>query len=158
MVLLLTLLSVIALAYLCVSIGVSEGIPSSLSETYYILGKRGWLFQIVMCFIGVFLQLVWYQVSKDEHEFLVFVSCSSLCFVALAPAFRIGLQGKVHYSAAFACVLSVFGWQVLEGLWDVALFFIFMCGVIILKDKSKWCWWLEISAIGSLFSNLWRII
>lgn len=134
------------------------GIPNSLSETYYSLGKYGWIFQLVMLIVGVVLQLLWFPLSKEEHEFLVFLACASLCFVASAPAFRIEIQGKVHYSAAAVCCISVFSWQILEGLWDVMLWFVWVGGMITLMNRSKWCWWLECAAIGSLFANLWRII
>lgn len=155
-VLILTL--VIALAYLGISIKVSGGIPVSLSDTYYKLGNRKWLFQVAMAFVAVTLYPVWFSASSEELIGLAFASCASLLFVASAPCFREELQGKVHYSAAVVCCVSVFLWQILEGLWDVTLWFVFLAGMLTLHDKNKWCWWLECAAIGSLLANLWRLI
>ena len=154
----LILTSVISLAYLGISIKVSGGIPVSLSDTYYKLGNRKWLFQLAMVSIAVMLYPVWISVSPEELIGLVFASCASLLFVASAPCFREELQGKVHYSAAVLCCVSVFLWQILEGLWDITLWFVFLAGMLTLHDKSKWCWLLECASIGSLLANLWRLI
>lgn len=154
----LALSSVIALAYLGISVKVCGGIPVSLSDTYYKLGDRKWLFQLVMVSVSVTLYPVWVSVSSEELIGLAFASYMSLLFVASAPCFREDLQGKVHYSAAAVCCLCVFLWQVLESLWDVALWFVWIGSMPTLMNRSKWCWWLEVTAIGSLFANLWRVV
>ena len=154
----LALSSAIDLVYLGVSIKVSGGIPVSLSDTYYKLGSRKWLFQVAMVFVAVTLYPVWVSVSSEELIGLAFASCVSLLFVASAPCFREDLQGKVHYSAAAVCCLCVFLWQVLESLWDVTLWFVWIGSMLTLMNRSKWCWWLEVTAIGSLFANLWRVV
>ena len=137
---------------------VKLGIPESLSETYYSLGKHGWVFQTLVFLIGALLLPAWLFLSENSHQFLVFLSCASLCFVAFTPCFKQELQGKVHYSAAIVCCISVFTWQILEELWGATLWFVWIGGMLTLINRSKWCWWLEISAIGSLFVNLWRIV
>lgn len=154
----LVLSSAIALAYLGVSIKVSGGIPVSLSDAYYKLGSRKWLFQVGMVSVAVTLYPAWVSVSSEGLVGLAFASCVSLLFVAASPCFREELQGKVHYSAATVCCLCVFLWQTLEGLWDVALWFAFLAGMQTLHDKNKWCWWLEIAVIGSLYLNLFSIL
>ena len=147
-------MSVLAIAYI-VGCAVKFRIPESASETYYLLGASGWIFQLVMFITGVCLLPVWLSLSKAEYQCFVFLACSSLCFVSLAPAFRLEIQGKVHYSAAAICCVSVFAWQMLEGLCDVMLWFVCIGGMLTLTNRSKWCWWLECAAIGSLFASLW---
>lgn len=134
------------------------GVLDSLSATYYSLGKYGWIFQSCIFLIGLLLLPVWLSLSKESFQFLVFLSCASLCFVASAPCFKLELQGRVHYSAAIVCCISVFSWQILEGLWDVMLWFVWIGGMLTLTNRNKWCWWLECAAIGSLFANLWRLV
>ena len=133
------------------------GIPESLSATYYSLGEYGWIFQVLMLGIGGFLLPVWLSAADESYQFLVFLACASLCFVAVTPCFKLELQGKVHYSAAIVCCISVFTWQILEELWDVTLWFVWIGGMLTLTNRSKWCWWLECAAIGSLLANLWQI-
>jgi hypothetical protein len=134
------------------------GIPESLSATYYSLGKDGWIFQVLMLVIGGFLLPVWLSAADESYQFFAFLACASICFVAVTPCFKLELQGRVHYSAAIVCCISVFTWQILEGLWDVMLWFVWVGGMLTLTNRSKWCWWLECAAIGSLFANLWRLV
>lgn len=150
--------SISAFAYLCLSVGVCRGIPVSLSYTYYELGGKGWLFQAVMSVVAITLLPVWISVSSEPLRFLVFLSCASLLFVAAAPSFRLEPEGKVHYiSAAVCCICSTL-WQILEGVWDVTLYFAASALVFCLHDTVKWCWWVECAVIGSLLANLWRIV
>jgi len=132
--------------------------PESLSATYYEFGKYGWIFQVVMLSVGILLWPVWTEVSCEIYHCLCFIACASLVFVAAAPAFRLRLEGIVHYGAAVMCCLSVVLWQIFEGLWDVTLWFAFVGGMLSLSMKDKWCWWMEVAVVGSLLANLWRCI
>lgn len=154
----IVLLIVTAVVVLYMTVFMYKSIPESLSATYYMSGSRSWVFVLFMVSVAVLLYPVWLSVSQESHRFLVFLSCASLLFVASSPCFREELQGKVHYSAAAVCCLCVFLWQILEGLWDVTLCFVFIAGILILQNRTKWCWWLECAAIGSLLANLWRLM
>ena len=157
MLLLLSISVVSALAYLCLSVGVCGGIPVSLSATYYELGRRGWMFQVFMCIVACTLYPVWMVASSAPLQCLPFLSCASMLFVAAAPSFRMKLEGKVHYTAAAVCCTCAVLWQVLEGLWDITLWFAYLGFMLTLGNRSKWCWWLEVCVIGSIFSNLYRL-
>lgn len=137
---------------------VCRGVPESISATYYMLGKRGWMFQAVMILVGFLLCPVWIPVSKDQHSFLAFLSCASLMFVGAAPAFRMELEGRVHYVSAAVCCACAVLWQVLDGLWDVTVFFAWSGGMLSLVWRKQWCWWMECAVMGSLLANLWRIV
>lgn len=158
MVAILILSSVLSLSFLCYSAWISKGIPVSISDTYYLLGEKGWIFQLVMIVIAVTLYQVWVNACSIELIGFAFASCASLIFIAIAPSFRLPLEGKVHYiSASVCCICSVI-WQILEGIWDVTLWFSVIGFMLIFIDKSKWCWWLECSVISSLIFNLFRVI
>ena len=159
----MTVLLVIAttaiLASLALSVTVCKGCPVSVSAVYYVLedgGRR--VFQMCMAAMAPLLYATWIHLGKDIHLCLAFLACASLLYVAFSPEFKEELQGKVHYTAAAVCCASVFLWQVLEGLWDVTLWFVWVAGMLTLNDRSKWCWWLECAAIGSLLANMWRLV
>lgn len=135
-----------------------KGVPESLSATYYTLGRYGWVFQVMMAILGVMLFTVWFPLCDASLQCLAFLSCASLLFVAAAPAFRLELEGKVHYGSAIVCCVCAVLWQVLEGLWDVTLWFVFIGGMLSLRYRDKWCWWVECAVVGSLLANLWRVI
>ena len=146
------------LAYLVYSTKVSGSIPVSLSATYYALGKHKWLFPLFMAMFAVLLYPVWFTASQAEHQCLVFLSCASLLFVASSPCFREELQGKVHYSSAIVCCICTVLWQVLEGLWDITIYFAWIGGILSLVWRKQWCWWVECAVVGSLLANLWRLV
>lgn len=148
----------IALAYLCLSVGMCGRIPVSLSATYYDLGSNGWLFSVCMGIVALTLTPVWIEWTREGCEWTAFLSGSSLLFVAAAPAFRVELEGKVHYGSAAVCCVCAVLWQILEGLWDVTLFFAFVGGMLSLQFKEKWCWWLECAVVGSVYANLFRLV
>ena len=146
---------IVAIGYLCYSAWVAGGIPESMSATYYLLGKRGWLFQLAMSIVSLCLLPVWMDASSERNEHLVFLACSGLMFVAVAPAFRLKLEGAVHYSAAVVCCFCAILWSIYEDVWDTTLIFGF-CAWMLYLQYGKWCWWLEIAVIGSVFANLLR--
>ena len=134
-----------------------KGVPESLSATYYLLGNRGWLFQLVMGMTGLLLLPVWVSVSKVCLQHLAFFACGGLLFTAVAPAFKLKLEGAVHYSAAVVCCVCAVLWQVLEGLWDITLPFALIGWMCYLQWKN-WCFWLEVAVTGSVMANLWRLV
>lgn len=134
------------------------GIPESLSATYYLLGKQGWLFSVYMSVVSVALYVTWFPLCEPSYQCLPFLSCASLLFVAAAPAFRLELEGRVHYGSAIVCCVCVVLWQILEGLWDVTLWFAWIGGMLSLSMKDKWCWWMEVAVVGSLIANLWGVV
>ena len=64
------------------------GIPTSVSETYYLLricGKPAWLFQAAMMACALLLLPAWLELSSPHLQFLAFLCCGSLIFVGAAP-------------------------------------------------------------------------
>lgn len=149
------ILALLVLLYMGYSM--RSSVPESLSATYYALGKRKWLFPLFMAVVSALLYPVWFSASQAEHQCLVFLSCASLLFVASSPCFREDLQGKVHYTSAVICCVCAVLWQILEGLWDVTLWFAWIGGMLSLVWRNRWCWWLECAVVGSLLANLWRV-
>ena len=134
------------------------GIPRSLSDTFYLLGKRGWLFQCVLGVFGGLLMPVWLDVSSDNSEFLAFLACSGLLFVAAAPCFKVELEGKVHYTAAVACCVAAFAWQIVEMCWLLPVSSLALALGAAWMTKGKLFWWVEmgvmVSSVLSIFIKL----
>lgn len=145
-----------ALVLLVLSVSEAGGVPVSLSSTYYDLGEDGWIFQALMAAVALTLLPVWMDLSSEGCRWMAFLACASLLFVASAPAFRLELQGKVHYTSAAMCCVCAAWWQVAEGMWDTTLFFGFMALMLSLMWRKQWCWWVECAVIGSVYLNLIR--
>lgn len=148
-----TLLAVVFLVFVSM-----DGIPSSVSASYYNLGEERWLFEFVMVCVPTMLLPVWLGVSGESHQWMAFLSCGGLIAVGVSPAFRLPFEGAVHYTGAVICGVSAVLWQVFEGLYDVTAFFGLIGGMMALIWRSKWMWWLECAIICSLLGNIWRVI
>ena len=147
----LIVLTVCLVSYLAYFLKV--GVPQSLSATYYMLEKNGWLFQMLMFALSFGLLPVWSSVSDDAWMFLCFLSCGGLLFVGASPLFRLPLEGKVHHISAYVCGGSAVLWQLLEGAWVWLVISFALCVLAYLKWR-KFMWWLEVALMASLLGNL----
>lgn len=129
------------------------GIPKSISESYYLLGKMGWMFQITL-FVTAFLivpSLI--DASSENTQFLAFLACAGLLFVGASPLFRREFDNKVHTCSAALCCGCLILWQVFNASWVIpAVCFGLVCYPMI-KDR-KYTWWLEIATIVSAYASL----
>lgn len=157
MITLLIIISLISVIYPIYGIYKTKSIPESLSDTYYILKDKGYLFQLAVSIVAITLLPIWLSLAKEHYQFLPFIGCSSLLFVASAPSFKLKLDGIVHYTSASLCCTASIIWQLVEGLYDVTLFFLLL-GFILYLRYNKWCFWLELSIIYSVIFNIWRLI
>lgn len=129
------------------------GIPKSISATYYLLGRNGWLFQFALALTAFTALPVLIDASSEETEFLAFLSCGGLLFVSAAPLFRLKFEGAVHYGSALVCCISLVLWQVFNTSWIVPLVAFSLVLIPMLIGK-KYTWWLEIATISSAYVSL----
>ena len=144
----LTVCLVLYLAYV-----VKDGVPKSLSATYYQLGKAGWLFQLLMLLLSFGLFPIWSELSDDSWEFLCFLGCGGLLLVGASPLFKLPLESEVHHYSAYVCGGSAVLWQLLEGAWVWLVLCFALCALAYLKWR-KFMWWLEVALMMSLLGNL----
>lgn len=129
------------------------GIPRSLSDTYYLLGKRGWIFQAVLCLFGSLLMPTWIDLSSNGTQFLAFLACAGLLFVTTAPCFKIDIEGKVHYVSAVVCCMAAFIWQIAEMCWLLPIGSLALALGSTVITKGKLFWWVEMAIlVGSVIS------
>lgn len=134
------------------------GIPRSLSDTYYLLENKGWIFQVVLGLFSVLLMPIWIELSSENTQFLAFLACGGLMFVAAAPCFKVKIEGKIHYSSAVICCLSAFIWQIIEMCWLIPVISLSCALITTAFFKGKLFWWIEmgilISSVISIFIKL----
>jgi hypothetical protein len=129
------------------------GIPKSISETYYLLGKMGWLFQVTLFSVAFLVVPTLIDRSGEGTRFLAFLSCMGLAFVGAAPLFKRKLDGKVHYISAAMCCGGLVLWQVFNACWVVPLICFLAVFPPMLFDGKR-MWWLEIATIVSAYVSL----
>ncbi|MBQ7204943.1 MAG: hypothetical protein IJS04_03780 [Muribaculaceae bacterium] len=124
------------------------GLPESISETYYHIGKR-WVFCSVLAAVAVLLLVPW--IEGGRHEWCAFLSCAAVLFVSASPQFRDEYVGKIHYGAAAVMGICSLAWLILNG---APLYLLFLCIGAALADRKRWVWWLEVGLFSSVVNAL----
>lgn len=154
MVTLLIVSIILFVSYIGYAIG-KNGVPASISDTYYQFGKKGWLFTVFCLAESSLLIASFIEASREEYQFLAFISSAALAFVGAAPLFKEDFNRNIHYTSAGICALASLTWQMLMGMWYVPLI-TFLGGVIVLAclKFKKPVFWMEMCAFISTYITL----
>ena len=140
------------------------GIPSSLSETYYLFKEKnkylGWLFTITMIFSAVCLMPCWIEISEGSNfQFLSFLSAASIVFVGATPAFKdCKLESKVHTIGAICAAIFALLWIIfVTKFWWIILVWCAICAIFAFSTKtfkSSYVYWFEMIEFGATFTTI----
>lgn len=166
----ITLLLISLLIFIAYNVFVISyfGIPYSISDTYYKLKGKSWVFT-AMCWgvVGTLLPAL-LDMTPDSYKFTAFLACAGLLFVGSAPQFKLSLTGGVHYASAAICVIfsqlwvALTLWWILLPVWIIFASYIlygmirhsdFSSGNVYFKE-SKPMFWCEIAAIGATYISM----
>lgn len=86
--------------------------------------------------------------TPDNWQFLAFIACASLVFVATAPSYLEKFEGRVHSISAILCAACAIAWA--AAVVPVALV---GCALLIVAafDKVHRLLWLELSAFSTAY-------
>lgn len=105
----LSLLAFLLLGGYLMMMGMRYGIPAMVSDTYYQLGRRGWLFTLVMVAVA-FLMLVYLLGLGRGIQPFAFIGCCGLAFVGVTPNYVNQDEGRVHKIAATIAAIGCTAW------------------------------------------------
>lgn len=142
------------MAMLCVVIN-KYGVPDMVSTIYYLLGKRGWVFQLVMMLFGA-MMMVCLLDSGLGVPCLAFFACAGLMFVCMAPRFLEESERGLHKGAAIVSAVASVGWCLTVD-WKFVLTFIAWYGIYwTCKDKNSKPWFMaEVMAVMLVLLTYW---
>lgn len=144
-----TLSLVIITIYLAVYV-LSRGVPSSISATYYQTEAR-WLFPTVITLSGVLAWIPMLNYTPENFQFLAFLTCGAIVFVAASPAFKDEFVGKIHAGAASVLGLSAVTWCIIVA----GVPYLAIAGLIIgLLRRKQFVFWLEVGILANIYLNL----
>lgn len=141
------------------------GIPSSLSDIYYLIKDRSrgefkpYFFSIILWVTAFLLISPWINhVNNLNLEFVPFWGCAALCFVGAAPNFKNkGLEKRVHVDSAIMAAIAAYFYSLIDqheyltAACITALFAAFAA----LKWKCK-TFFLEMGAFAIIFYLLFK--
>lgn len=133
------------------------GVPEMVSSIYYLLGKSGWVFQVVMVAVGMLMLMCLLDCEKGV-QCLAFLACGGLMFVGAAPRFM-NEDREVHKAAATICAMAGVGWCLSANfIMTIAAIIAYMIGVICVKKLRKYALFVaEAAAIGWTFLTYWGL-
>lgn len=131
---------------LCVVID-KYGVPDMVSSIYYLLGKQGWMFQLVLVLFGA-LMMVCLLDSELGEPCLAFIACAGLMFVGIAPRFLEESERGLHKGAAIVSAVASVAWcltvNMTQAMIAIALYLCF-------GTHKHPLYWAEIAAILLVF-------
>lgn len=133
------------------------GVPEMVSSIYYLLGKSGWVFQVVMVAVGMLMLMCLLDCEKGV-QCLAFLACGGLMFVGAAPRFMNGDRG-VHKAAATICAMAGISWCLSANfVMTIAAIVAYVIGIICVKKLRKYALFIaEAAAIGWTFLTYWGL-
>lgn len=141
---------------LCVVIN-KYGVPDMVSSIYYLMGKKGWVFQMVMILFGMLMMVCLLDCGKGV-QCLAFLACGGLMFVGAAPRFMNEDRG-VHKAAATICAMAGIGWCLSANfVMTIAAIVAYVIGIAYIKGLRKYALFIaEAAAIGWTFLTYWGL-
>lgn len=133
------------------------GVPEMVSSIYYLLGKSGWVFQVVMVSVGMLMLMCLLDCEKGV-QCLAFLACGGLMFVGAAPRFMNEDRG-VHKAAATICAMAGIGWCLSANfIMTIAAIVAYVIGIAYIKGLRKYALLVaEVAAIGWTFLTYWGL-
>ena len=133
------------------------GVPEMVSSIYYLLGKSGWVFQVVMMSVGMLMLMCLLDCEKGV-QCLAFLACGGLMFVGAAPRFMNEDRG-VHKAAATICAMAGISWCLSANfIMTIAAIVAYVIGIAYIKGLRKYALLVaEVAAIGWTFLTYWGL-
>lgn len=120
MITILTIISMLVIAAYTAAVCVkTKGVPYSISATYYYLEHKLWFMATMWLTAGLLMPAI-LEVSKQNTEWIAFLSCAGMFFVGSAPNFKDDYESKIHSAGAIICIAGSQLWVALN-LWPMLL-------------------------------------
>lgn len=143
----------IMVVYLFSFIG-NNGVPTSISDTYYRNRKR-WLFSAVLIVAASLALVPILNHTPDNYKFLGFFIVAGIFFVAASPAFKDEFVGKVHAGSAIILGISAVVWiALIIGVPWLSI----LCLAIGIFNLRNIIFWLEIGILADVYRCLLHLL
>jgi len=161
------IISLVAFLAFNVAIFARYGMPTSVSESCFLMPERygRHLFFLFCVLTALPLLIFWLDVYTGPLQFLAFFSCAGLMFVGAAAEFKqIGLTRNVHFGGASICAICSQLWVTFTSHWWIASVVLFIAaGILSWRFKgvdadgqthSAWLYFFEMAAFLSIYIAL----
>lgn len=132
----------------------NNGVPTSISATYYRNNKR-WLFSAVLIVAASLALAPILNHTPDSYKFLGFFIVAGIFFVAASPAFKDEFVGKVHCGAATVLGVAAVIWITLT----IGIPWLSLLGLAIgLLNLRNIVFWIEVGILIDVYRCLFYLL
>jgi hypothetical protein len=144
----------VALLYIVIN---KYGVPDMVSSIYYLMGKKGWVFQVVMMLFGA-MMMVCLLDSGLGVPCLAFLACAGLMFVGAVPRFLDESERKVHKTGAIVSAVASVGWCLTVD-WKIVVALLGWYAVFwACRSEDDHPWFMaEITAVWMVLLTYWSV-
>lgn len=143
----------IMVVYLFSFIG-NNGIPTSISDTYYRNNKR-WLFSAVLIVAASLAFAPILNHTPESYKFLGFFIVAGIFFVAASPAFKDEFVGKVHCGAAIVLGVAAVVWIALT----IGVPWLSLLGLAVgIFNVRNVVFWVEVGILIDVYRCLFHLL
>jgi hypothetical protein len=129
------------------------GIPRSVSDSYYLLGRCGYVFTGWCWAVALSVAAVMFEQSEGcGYQFLGLFAGGGLAFVGAAPLFR-SHEKIIHYCSAGVCALAALVWMAAAGWWYVPAAFLTVAGCVAWRF-GKVVFWIELGLFCAMYATI----
>lgn len=142
------------------------GIPSSLSNTFYLINKKSggkikpYFFTFILWATAFLLIGPWIErVNNQNLECLPFLGCAALCFVGAAPHFKERSEKYIHSCSAAMAAVAAYAYALVDqhAYLSTCVWTILFLGLAFWKKKCK-VFFVEMGAFAIIFWLLFNQI
>lgn len=143
----------IMVVYLFSFVG-NNGIPASISDTYYRNNKR-WLFSAVLIVAASLAVAPILNHTPESYKFLGFFIVAGIFFVAASPAFKDEFVGKVHCGAAIVLGVAAVVWIALT----IGVPWLSLLGLAVgIFNLRNFVFWIEVGILIDVYRCLFHLL
>lgn len=133
------ILIILSLAIILTYVGVMvkrNGIPDSISDTFYALEHKLW-FGTTMWLTSSLLMPSILDRTPDTYQFMAFLMCAGLMVAGIAPNFKKGIDRPIHITAATIAAVSSQAWV---AVMNPAILFVWIAWFVhtLIGIKENW--------------------
>lgn len=126
--------AIVLLSYLCITI-YKFGLPNMISDTYFQLKDKGWIFSSVMLFTALSM-LIAILDTNQGIQCLAFIGCVGLAFVGCAPNYIVDY--RIHKTAAIIASIGCIGWSCsVNYCITLIIFIIYLIYLLLIRAPFK---------------------
>ena len=116
----LSVISAVLLFGYLLAMACRHGVPDMVSDTYYQLGKYGWLFTAVLSASALMMMIAILDSGRGLQA-AAFIGTAGLVFVGFAPNYLSQDEYHVHKGAAILSAIGCVAWCLSVNIWPTLI-------------------------------------